>query len=66
VQEDSGHRDSKLIGIYSTPERAREAIHRLRDQPGFKAFPEGWEIQERTLDQDSWTQGFVTETHKPI
>lgn len=51
----------KQVGVYSTNERAEQAIERLRDKPGFRDFPERWFIHELTLDQDSfWMDGFVT------
>jgi len=56
----------KLIGVYSTQERARDAIHRLSDQPGFRDYPERWRVFERIVDCDDWPEGFVPETHKRI
>jgi hypothetical protein len=61
-----GFQGRKVIGIYSTPERAREAIHRRRDMPGFKDYPERWRICEQTVDRDDWTKGFVIETHERV
>ena len=56
----------KIAGIYSTIELARAAIGRLRDLPGFRDYPEQWKIHPRTLNRDSWTEGFVKETHERI
>ena len=51
----------KQIGVYSTEERAQQAIERLRDKPGFRDFPERWMISDIVLDKDSfWTDGFIT------
>jgi hypothetical protein len=52
--------ESKLIGVYSSEEEASEAIARLRKQPGFRDYPNGFEIHQRTLDADSWTEGFAS------
>ncbi len=52
--------DGKLIGVYRTEANAHEAIERLRKQPGFKLYPEAFVIDEYALDQDHWTEGFVT------
>jgi len=56
----------KLVGIYSTTELAQAAIERLSDQPGFRDYPDQWKIYPRTLNRDSWTKGFVKETHERI
>lgn len=58
VDEESD--EMKLIGIYSTEEKAREAVARVRQQPGFRDFPDGFEISEATLDHTEWEEGFVT------
>jgi homoserine kinase type II len=52
--------DEKLIGIYSSPATANAAIARLRTQPGFRDLPEGFEMEAYELDEDHWTEGFVT------
>ena len=61
-----GYHHGKIVGIYSSADKARAAIERMRDKPGFKDYPERWKIYPRTLDRDSWTEGFVTETHQRI
>jgi hypothetical protein len=62
---DSYHH-GKLIGVYSTEERAREAQKRMSDKSGFKDHPDRWRIHGRSLNRDSWVQGFVKETHERI
>ena len=57
---DDGDDDEKLIGIYSTEERAVEARKRAVTLPGFREHPEGFEIHPYQLDRDGWTEGFVT------
>jgi homoserine kinase type II len=51
----------KMIGVYSIQERAKEAIERLKNQPGFVDHLEGFDIDVYPLDKDHWTEGFVTE-----
>jgi hypothetical protein len=58
-ERDDGEDTELLIGAYRTEEAAKEAIVRLKDQSGFKDYPEGFHIYSRTLDEDSWTDGFV-------
>jgi homoserine kinase type II len=52
--------DEKLIGIYTAEEKAKAAIQRLRGKPGFRDYPNGFEIFEHVLDRDSWTEGFIS------
>ncbi len=51
--------EEKLLGIYSSEERAREAITRLKDQPGFRDHPKGFAIERCKIDNDGWQEGFV-------
>ncbi len=51
--------DEKLLGAFTTPEKARTAIFGLLEKPGFRDCPEGFEISGDKLDQDSWTEGFA-------
>lgn len=48
----------KVIGIYSDEAGANAAIDRVKDQDGFRDWPEGFRIFERWLDHDNWTEGF--------
>jgi hypothetical protein len=57
---ESGDEDVKLIGVYSSSEKANEAIARLREQRGFKEFPSGFHVDRYLLDEDHWREGFVT------
>jgi hypothetical protein len=72
----SGDReDIKIIGIYRTERAAIEAIERAKTLPGFNDHPElrnpivdinvesGFYIDEYKLDEDHWTEGYVTVTH---
>jgi len=59
-QEDAGAGDIEcLIGVYRTEQAAKDAIKRVKGQPGFRDFPEGFVISEYKLDRDHWTEGFV-------
>ena len=57
---ESGEQDEKLIGIYTTTEKAEAAIRRLEDRPGFRDYPAGFQIFEHMLDEDGWLEGFTT------
>ena len=52
--------DEKLIGIYGSRDKAELAIGRMKKLPGFKDSPDDFVISEYILDQDHWTEGFVT------
>ena len=52
--------DIKMIGVYSSEAAAREAVKRLSTQPGFCDCPEGFSVDEYPLDEDNWTEGYVT------
>jgi hypothetical protein len=52
--------DAKLIGVYSTPQAASEAIKRLRGRPGFVDHPGGFQTDEYEIDEDNWTEGFAS------
>jgi hypothetical protein len=55
----SGEDTELLIGVYRSEEAAKSAIGRLKDQPGFCDYLQGFNIYERVLNKDSWTEGFV-------
>jgi hypothetical protein len=56
--EDGGE-DVKLVGVYSSEERAREAVDRLSRKPGFRDHPDSFQIDRYRVDSDQWTEGFV-------
>ncbi|MDJ0946317.1 MAG: hypothetical protein QNJ30_22935 [Kiloniellales bacterium] len=49
-----------FIGVYSSRISAESAVERLRGQPGFRDYPKCFTIEEYSLDEDHWTEGFVT------
>lgn len=51
--------EAKGIGIYTSRKRAEDAIARLRSQPGFRDWPNGFRIQMVGLDEDLWPSGFL-------
>ena len=56
---DTGEQETKTIGIYSSRDKAEQAINRLIKQPGFRDFPEYFNIDEYIVDQDHWEEGFI-------
>lgn len=58
--DDEGRDYDKLLGIYSTAEKAEQALTQLRDKPGFRDHPDKFEIDDGTMNSTSWTDGFIT------
>ena len=60
--------DGKLIGVYSSRVNALAAVQRAAEQSGFRDHPDivedtddlGFFLDEQTLDEDDWTEGFIT------
>ena len=57
---DEDREDVKLIGVYATEEGAQAAVKRLSIQPGFRDTTDGFHIDRYRVDEDHWTEGFVT------
>ena len=57
---EDGEEDVKMIGVYSSREKAEQAVERLQIQPGFSDLPEGFCIDRYPVDKDHWTEGYVT------
>ena len=58
-ETDDGTEDVKIIGVYSSCQKAQDAVARLVAQPGFKNAPDSFHIDEYRLDRDHWTEGYV-------
>jgi hypothetical protein len=52
--------DVKLIGVFSSRERAQGAVLRARMRPGFANAPEGFHVQRYEIDKEHWAEGFFT------
>jgi hypothetical protein len=52
--------ETKLIGVYSSKESAKQAITRLKTQSGFCDHPNNFSIDRYQIDQDNWEDGFTT------
>ncbi len=66
--KENGNDEVKEIGLFSTRERAKTAMNRLKKKPGFRDYPDGFKIYKYTLDADlAWTEGFVEgNPHDPL
>lgn len=54
------HDETKFIGVYATMNDAQAAVVRLRVEPGFREWPDGFLISDCELGVTSWLEGFVT------
>ncbi|CAM4508266.1 hypothetical protein NONI108955_38280 [Nocardia ninae] len=52
--------DIKLLGVYSTGQRAQERIREAKTLPGFRDEPECFHIARYEVDKDEWTSGYFT------
>jgi hypothetical protein len=52
--------DVKLLGVYSSQQKAEDGRQRVSEKPGFRAHPEGFHIDRYEVDVDCWTEGFET------
>ncbi len=55
-----GEEDMKLIGVYSSEERAEEAKQRALTLLGFRDLPDGFSIDHYTVDADHWSEVFTS------
>jgi hypothetical protein len=58
-EREVGEDTELLIGVYRTEDAAKAAIVRLKNQPGFRDYPQGFNIYENILDKDHWEEGFA-------
>ena len=59
--ERDGCSEIKVIGVFSTRERAEAAVEARRNKPGFSDHPDGFEIMSYVIDRDAaWPDGFIT------
>ncbi|MFF8599974.1 hypothetical protein ACF065_25570 [Streptomyces sp. NPDC015232] len=52
--------DVKLLGVYSSSAKAEERMRRARLLPGFADEPDCFVVDEYTVDEDEWADGFET------
>ncbi|MDT8716222.1 hypothetical protein IAI10_06100 [Clostridium sp. 19966] len=55
----NGIDEEKIIGIYSTEQKAKAVIEEHKKLTGFKDYPKGFCIDEYELDKNFWEEGFI-------
>ncbi|TKV57792.1 hypothetical protein FDO65_16790 [Nakamurella flava] len=56
--EETDGDDVKLLGVFSTRDRADERIALARTQPGFRDEPDCFLVDAYTVDLPAWDEGF--------
>ena len=56
--------DDKLLGFFSTKEKALKIVDRYREMKGFRDFPEGFKIRTMIIGKDYYTKGFKSKCLK--
>ncbi len=61
LEDDFGiHDEVKLIGVFSSENKANEVIENMKNLEGFKDYPlDCFYVEETEVDKSSWTEGFV-------
>jgi antitoxin Phd len=59
-QGDEHKERALLIGVYLNKIECNLAIERLKDQPGFRDFLEGFEVSEHVVGEELWREGFIS------
>jgi len=59
-EDDDGCEETKIIGIFSTEEKAKEVAQVYRTIEGFSRYPDCFFIDAYELDKQFWTEGFIT------
>lgn len=55
---DGEEENYKTLGIFSSIEKAEAAIQLLKGKPGFKDYPDGFNIDRYEVDKIFWVDGF--------
>ena len=56
------HDTDKLVGVYSSAAEADAARKRKLQFEGFRDYPDCFLVDEYRVDEDAWSEGFVTVT----
>ena len=51
--------DVKLLGVYSSEQKAVEGRERAKRLPGFRDNYQGFQIDAYVVDRDEWREGFI-------
>jgi len=55
---EDGHENIRVIGVFSSRRKARDAVRQLRNKSGFRERKKGFDLSTCVLDHAHWTQGY--------
>ena len=55
-----GYDQTKTLGVYSSHALAEKAQAYFSQQEGFRDYPDGFVVHKCRLDQNLWSEGFIT------
>lgn len=58
----NGCDEAKLLGVFSSEEKAQQAIEMYRTLPGFCEHPQDFHLDKYSVGERCWTEGFFTIT----
>lgn len=59
--EVDGCDETKLIGIYSTREKAEAVVSKYKTLAGFRDYPDDcFYVDEYEIDKNHWEEGFIS------
>ena len=61
AREDTDDEGIKVLGIYSTREKAEIAIEQFKLLPGFDRYPDSFHVGKYELDKLERSEGFITQ-----
>ncbi|EFB74874.1 DUF7336 domain-containing protein [Subdoligranulum variabile] len=56
----NGCDETKLLGVFSSEDKAQQAIEMYRTLPGFCEHSQDFHLDKYLLDERYWTEGFFT------
>ena len=66
IREYEHREDTELhIGVHASEADALAAVETLKIEPGFRDYPEGFDVVPTKLGVTGWQRGFVTEIGPP-
>ena len=57
----SGDGGIRVIGVFSSKKKAENTVKKIKNKKGFRCFSESFHIEELTVGNYKWTDGFYTQ-----
>lgn len=59
IDDESDTYETKIIGIYSTEQKAMDVVESYKNKEGFKNYPQDFYIDKYKIDENFWSEGFI-------